>query len=93
MPIFLKTLDRCGQPAFIVLACITLPFWFPFLWAWVIIDPPYRWAMWQKRGVKSHMKSLNPSPAPDIKGAPVGAEFSHSQEKGSAATIRMGRIG
>jgi hypothetical protein len=55
MSIFLKTLDRCGQPVFIVLAFMTLPFWFPLLLAWVIIDPPYRWASWQKRGIKSHM--------------------------------------
>jgi len=71
MPIFLKTLDRCGQPVFIILAFITLPFWLPLLWAWVIIDPPYRWAFWQKRGIKSHMKSRAPTPAPAINGEPV----------------------
>jgi hypothetical protein len=93
MSIFLKTLDRCGQPVFIVLAFMTLPFWFPLLLAWVIIDPPYRWASWQKRGIKSHMKSVGPTPAPAINGEPVVAETSHSQEKGGASTIPMGRIG
>ena len=71
MSIFLKTLDRCGQPVFIVLAFITLPFWFLFLWLWVIFDPLYRWAMWRKTGVKSHMKSVDPTPAPAINGEPV----------------------
>lgn len=71
MPVFLRTLDRYGQPVFIVLAFMTLPFWFPFLFAWVVIDPPYRWASWQKRGVKSHMKSVSPTPAPAINSDPV----------------------
>ncbi len=63
MPISLRTLDRYGQPIFILLAFMTLPLWFPLMFAWMIIDPPYRWAYWQKRGIKSHMKSVGPTHA------------------------------
>jgi hypothetical protein len=57
MSIFLKITNRCGYPIFVALSFVTLPLWFPILWAWIVIDPPYRWAMWRKRHLNP---SINP---------------------------------
>ena len=56
MRIFLKILDRFGQPVFITLAVMSIPIWFPFLVVWVLIDPAYRWAMWRQREVHRRVR-------------------------------------
>ena len=73
MNIFLRTFDRCGQPIFIVLAFLTLPFWFPLLWAWVVIDPPYRMAMWRNKGIAPSIKPINRAPSLAFKSEPTEA--------------------
>lgn len=73
MNIFLRTFDRCGQPIFIVLAFLTLPFWFPLLWAWVVIDPPYRMAMWRNKGIAPSIKPISRAPSLAFKSEPTEA--------------------
>ena len=73
MNIFLRTFDRCGQLIFIVLAFLTLPFWFPLLWAWVVIDPPYRMAMWRNKGIAPSIKPISRAPSLAFKSEPTEA--------------------
>lgn len=68
MSIWLKLFDRCGQPIFIVLAFLTLPFWFPLLWVWVVIDPPYRMAMWRKKHLKPSIEPIGRTSIPSFDG-------------------------
>jgi hypothetical protein len=74
MNILFRTFDRCGQPIFIALAFLTLLFWFPLLWAWVVIDPPYRWAMWRKKGIK---------PITQLDNRPPNASFNKNSSFGT----------
>jgi hypothetical protein len=90
MNLFLKIFDRCGQPIFILLAFLTLPLWFPLLCAWVVIDPPYAWAMWRKREVNL---SKNPNHPPPLFPMRITAETSHSQKEAVSANITTGRMG
>jgi hypothetical protein len=73
MNIFFRTFDRCGQPVFIALAFLTLIFWFPLLWAWVVIDPPYRWAMWRNKGITPSIKPISRAPSLAFKSEPTEA--------------------
>jgi len=73
MNIFLRTFDRCCQPIFIALAFLTLPFWFPLLWAWVVIDPPYRWAIWRNKGITPSVKPISRAPSLAFKSEPTEA--------------------
>jgi hypothetical protein len=73
MNILLRTFDRCCQPIFIALAFLTLLFWFPLLWAWVVIDPPYRWAIWRNKGITPSIKPISRVPSLAFKSEPTEA--------------------
>jgi hypothetical protein len=91
MNIFFRTFDRCGQPVFIALAFLTLIFWFPLLWAWVVIDPPYRWAMWRNKGITPSIKPISRAPSLAFKSEPIPAPGSRSQEEKLTAKMRRRR--
>ena len=81
MSIWLKIFDRCGQPIFIVLAFLTLPFWFPLLWVWVVIDPPYRMAMWRNKGINPSIKPISRAPSLAFKSEPIPAAGARSNKE------------
>ncbi len=91
MNTFLRTFDRCGQPIFIVLAFLTLPFWFPLLWAWVVIDPPYRWAIWRNKGIAPSIKPISRAPSLAFKSEPIPAMGARLNKEKLTAKTRRGR--
>jgi hypothetical protein len=91
MNIILRTFDRCGQTIFIVLAFLTLPFWFPLLWAWVVIDPPYRMAIWRNKGITPSVKPISRAPSLAFKSEPIPATGGRSQEEKLTAKMRRSR--
>jgi hypothetical protein len=74
MSILLKIFDRCGFSIFVALGFLTLPIWFPILWAWVVIDPPYRFTMLSKKVIK---------PITQLKNRPPNAFFNKNSSFGT----------
>jgi hypothetical protein len=52
-----KVIEKWGEIPFLAISIATLPLWFPLLALWVILDPPYRIAIWKNRRTISKSES------------------------------------